>query len=80
MPQGSYRFLQLGAFGTQAAARNLQVDLLTWLDEPVFVAPVESNGRLLYRVRIGPLEGDGKLAQVQEKLADRGYQQGQPLP
>ena len=77
---GSYRFLQLGAFGTQSAARTLQVELLTWLEEPVFVAPVESGGRLLYRVRIGPLEGEGKLGQVQAALAERGYPAGQPLP
>jgi rare lipoprotein A len=77
---GSYRFLQLGAFGTQASARNLQVELLTWVQEPVVVAPVEANGQLLYRVRIGPVADSAALVALQQQLRERGYSEGQPLP
>ncbi|MEM1110947.1 MAG: septal ring lytic transglycosylase RlpA family protein [Pseudomonadota bacterium] len=77
---GDYRFLQLGAFVTQAAAATLQVELLTWLDATVFVAPVDAGGRLLYRVRIGPLGSADELQAVQAQLSDRGYDAGQPLP
>lgn len=77
---GSYRYLQLGAFGTESAAEGLRKELVSRVAAPVFISPVESSGAILYRVRIGPLEKPGQLAELQEQLRNQGFGEGQPLP
>jgi rare lipoprotein A len=77
---GDYRYLQLGAYSSQASALRLQDTLQQLLAPPVFVSPVEAGGNLLYRVRIGPMSGAGEIAAVQEQLRVAGYEGGQPLP
>jgi len=77
---GSYRFLQIGAFGSEAAARQLRDELSAVVSAPVAISPVASNGSSLYRVRVGPMDEPGQLSTVQQQLADGGYSTGQPLP
>lgn len=77
---GSYRYLQLGAFGSEGSAEDLRRELSGQVAAPVFVAPVEANGDLLYRVRIGPLEDSEALLALREQLQARGYGSGQLLP
>lgn len=77
---GSYRFLQMGAFGAESSARRLQDELQGFLSEPVFISEVESDGAMLYRVRVGPVENNDQLLAVQRQLQDSGYDSGQPLP
>ena len=79
-PGTHYRFLQLGAYGAEASARQLQLELQAFLQTPVNVAPVEAAGRTLYRVRVGPVASSDELALVQQQLRDSGYPEGQPLP
>lgn len=79
-PLGSYRFLQLGAFGSEASARRLSEELSGRVAVPVFVAPVESGGNLLYRVRIGPMDSNEALLALQQELEASGYGVGQLLP
>jgi cell division septation protein DedD len=45
--------VQVGAFGSEAAARKL-VDQLRESGYKVYVAPVSRGGRTLHRVRVGP--------------------------
>jgi rare lipoprotein A len=77
---GDYRYLQLGAFGSRASAQKLQGQVQALLSEPVTVTEVQVPDGLLYRVRVGPLDGAGRLPAVQELLLARGYPGGQPLP
>jgi len=77
---GHYRYLQLGAFGSQDSARRLQGELQAFVQSPVFISEVEAAGQILYRVRIGPVADSDELALVQQQLRDGGYQTGQPLP
>ena len=77
---GSYRYLQLGAFGSQASALRLQSELRGLLRAPVSVSTVQSGDDLLYRVRVGPVADSDELLAVQQKLQDSGYGAGQPLP
>ena len=77
---GQYRFLQLGAYATEASARQLQVELQGFVQPPVFISEVESAGRVLYRVRVGPVADADQLVSVQQQLRDGGYPEGQPLP
>jgi rare lipoprotein A len=79
-PIGSYRYLQLGAYGSQASALRLQSELKALLGAPVSVSPVQSGDDLLYRVRVGPVADSDELLAVQQKLQDSGYGVGQPLP
>ncbi len=77
---GSYRYLQLGAFGSRASAERLSREVLQSVAAPVAVAPVESGGKLLYRVRIGPLDDNESLLALQERLQAEGFGIGQLLP
>lgn len=77
---GQYRFLQLGAFGAEASALQLQAQLQGFVQSPVFISEVDSGGRVLYRVRVGPVADADELALVQQQLRDGGYPEGQPLP
>jgi rare lipoprotein A len=77
---GDYRFLQLGAFGSEGSAQQLQGELQALLASPVFISEVQSGESLLYRVRIGPLAGRDELEAVQQQLQKGGYNSGQPLP
>jgi rare lipoprotein A len=79
-PGSHYRFLQLGAFAAESAARRLQSDLQSFLQVPVFVNEVDASGTRLFRVRVGPLADAGQLNLVQQQLSDGGYPAGQPLP
>ena len=77
---GDYRYLQLGAFGAEAAALRLQAELEALLPAPVFISEVDSGGEVLYRVRVGPVQDNRQLFAMQQQLQDRGYGTGQPLP
>ncbi|MEM9254911.1 MAG: septal ring lytic transglycosylase RlpA family protein [Pseudomonadota bacterium] len=77
---GVYRYLQLGAFGTETSARRLQAELSAVLSAPVSISEVEADGSLLYRVRVGPVDNSDHLLSLQRTLQERGYPVGQPLP
>ena len=78
--EGSYRYLQVGAFGAEASAQRVRTELSTALEFPVFVSPVRSGRSLLYRVRVGPVADQRQLAEVQRRLEGLGYDSGQLLP
>jgi len=77
---GSYRYLQLGAFGSEDSAQRLQGELQSLLSAPVFISQVDSGGNMLYRVRVGPVASNDELLVVQQQLQQGGYDAGQPLP
>jgi rare lipoprotein A len=77
---GNYRYLQLGAYSSEASAQRLQVELQALLTAPIVVSPVDAGGGMLYRVRVGPMDDNDALLAVQQKLQDNGYAAGQPLP
>jgi peptidoglycan lytic transglycosylase len=77
---GSYRYLQVGAFGAEESAQRMQTELSAALTSPVFVSPVQSGENLLYRVRVGPVADNRELTEVQLQLENMGYSAGQPLP
>jgi len=77
---GNYRYLQLGAFSSEASAQRLQGELQALLSAPVAVSPVDAGGGMLYRVRVGPMDSNDALLAVQQQLQDSGYDAGQPLP
>ncbi|GAB5451088.1 MAG: septal ring lytic transglycosylase RlpA family protein [Halioglobus sp.] len=80
VPLGSYRFLQVGAFGSESSAQRLQVELQALVAAPVAVSPVDTVTGRLYRVRIGPMQDVAQMETVQQTLRNIGYEPGQPLP
>lgn len=77
---GSYRYLQLGAYGAQASAQRQRDQLQGLVNAPVTVSPVQSGDKILYRVRVGPIANGDELDQVQQVLRDNGYPAAQALP
>jgi peptidoglycan lytic transglycosylase len=77
---GDYRYLQLGAFGSEVSAQRLQGELQAVLKEPIEISKVQAGPGLLYRVRVGPLAGNDELQAVQRELEAGGYEPGLPLP
>ncbi|MFN2328981.1 MAG: septal ring lytic transglycosylase RlpA family protein [Chromatocurvus sp.] len=75
-----YRYLQLGAFASPAAADSLRAAVADVVPVPVTVSPVEMSGKLLNRVRVGPLADGRQLNEVRELLLTRGFSPGQALP
>lgn len=80
-----YRQLQLGAYQSKDAAESLAktVRELVGLSIPVVVSHVSTAQRIIYRVRLGPIEGDDSAQQlglIQSKLRDQGLPVGQRLP
>ncbi len=79
-PDSHYRYLQLGAYGAEDSARRLQAELQPLVSAPVFISEVDSQGKRLYRVRIGPVASADEMAQVQQQLESAGHGAGQLLP
>jgi len=77
---GDYRFIQIGAFGDESRAQSLQATLQEQLSAPVFISTVDVDGRVLYRVRVGPVDDSEHLVALQQRLQDSGYGDGQLLP
>lgn len=62
-----YRSIQVAAFQAEPSAKGLQQDLELLVNEPVYVTKDVDAGRVLHKVRIGPLSPD-KIDQVQRQL------------
>lgn len=75
-----YRYLQLGAFASAAAARELRDAAAGLVDVPVTITAVALPGGDLHRVRMGPARDIDHLERLQALLRDRGIDPGQPLP
>jgi rare lipoprotein A len=77
---GAYRYLQLGAFASEATAANLRDSVAGLVPVPVQVTPVDVAGQRLNRVRLGPVDNPDELKRLQRLLTDRGYNAGLALP
>lgn len=61
-------YLQVGAFSRHNNARQLSVRLRDMGIENIVTLPLQRNGATLYRVRIGPFSGPGRLRSVRRTL------------
>ncbi|MFV0477636.1 MAG: septal ring lytic transglycosylase RlpA family protein [Parahaliea sp.] len=77
---GDYRFLQMGAFASEASAEQLRHQIVAQLSLPTLISPVQTPNGLLYRVRVGPVENEAALQDAQARLRAGGFGAGQPLP
>lgn len=64
-------YVQAGAFSSQANAQALSAQLADL--GPVEVTPVNVNGQVLYRVRVGPLSDPQLAGQTLQQVSGRGH-------
>ena len=72
---GGRYILQAGAFSALQGADALQARIKSLVQQPVHV--VQTPEDHLYRVRIGPIEGDAELDRIQSLFAEQGL--GSPI-
>lgn len=70
--------VQLGSFGSRENAERLVRDM-TARGFAAFIAPITSNGRELYRVRVGPTRDRGSAEALAAELKRVG-QSGSIVP
>ena len=76
----NYRYLQLGAYASAIAADELGSEVRRRWDYPVSVSAVDTDGRRLHRVRVGPFSTMPALEQARDVLIKAGYPAPQPIP
>lgn len=76
----TYRYLQLGAYTSVIAANELGSEISSRWAYPVSVSAVDTDGRRLHRVRVGPFSDIQTLNQARAAFIEAGYPAPQPLP
>ena len=76
----TYRYLQLGAYSSESAAGELSSEITSTWAYPVWVSTVDTDGRRLHRVRVGPFDDMRALERARAVLIEAGYPAPQPLP
>ncbi|MCQ3829315.1 septal ring lytic transglycosylase RlpA family protein [Microbulbifer elongatus] len=74
LPDNTY--LQVGAYSSSSQAEEIRAQLAAAFGYPVSVSPVNRGGKMLYRVRIGPIEQQRALAALRESVEQKNF--GQP--
>ncbi|GAB2506425.1 septal ring lytic transglycosylase RlpA family protein [Microbulbifer agarilyticus] len=69
-------FLQVGAYSSSSQAEQIRAQLAATFGYPVTVSPVNRGGKMLYRVRIGPIEQQRALVALRESVEQQNF--GQP--
>ncbi|MBB5212757.1 septal ring lytic transglycosylase RlpA family protein [Microbulbifer hydrolyticus] len=69
-------FLQVGAYSSASQAEEIRGQLAAAFGYPVSVSPVNRDGNMLYRVRIGPIAQQRALAALRESVEEQNF--GQP--
>jgi len=65
--------IQAGAFGSAANAETLKQSLEKIADN-VHISPIDRNGTLFYRVRVGPFTSLAQARRMEERLTQNGFE------
>ena len=76
----THRYLQLGAYTSESAAGDLSHEIRHRWAYPVSVSAVDTDGRRLHRVRVGPFSTIQTLDQARDVLLEAGYPALHPIP
>ena len=76
----TYRYLQLGAYTSESAAGDLGHEIRHRWAYPVSVSVVDTDGRRLHRVRVGPFSTIQTLDQARDVLIEAGYPSPDSIP
>lgn len=66
-------FIQLGSFGSEQNALELQSELHANDEKPIVISELETGTGTFYRVRLGPLLDVNEAVSVQKRLKRKGY-------
>lgn len=72
-PEGDYRYLQVGAFSARESAELRLKELQSRTTFPVFISPAQFAEKIVYRVRVGPIEDSKELAALEARLVAAGF-------
>lgn len=73
-PGDDARYLQVGAFGLEAAAVEAKQQVQTMLPGyQVRIVPLQLQDRTLYRVQVGPVQLNANLAELVSRVEAAGY-------
>ncbi len=73
------QYLQIAALSNQASALRLLAKLEKMMDRPAFINRIkDSTGKVLYRVRIGPIDDPAELETITRELVAADF--GMPYP
>jgi len=61
-------YLQVAAFANPDAAELLKAKLSETVSAPVFISSVVRNQQILHRVRLGPIDTQGEVSQMQDSI------------
>jgi len=76
----TYRYLQLGAYTSESAAGELGNEIRHLWAYPVSVSAVDTDGRRLHCVRVGPFSTIRTLDHARDVLIEAGYPAPLPIP
>ncbi len=66
-------FIQLGSFGSQVNAKNLQNNLTANNEKPIVISRADTDKGIFYRVRLGPLLDLAEADSVHQRLKRKGF-------
>lgn len=67
-------FLQTGSFSVRANAEQMKWRMQSVSDGPVSIEPVQINGSMTYRVRVGPIASVTTADRLAQQIADLGLE------
>lgn len=70
-----YRYLQIGAFSARGSAEGRQSELQSMTTLNVFISPARLADKIVYRVRIGPIENFKELVALEKRLVQAGFKE-----
>lgn len=73
--EGDYRYLQVGAFSSRESAELRRKELQGTSSFPVFISPAGLAEKIVYRVRIGPIEDSKELVALERRLVKAGFKE-----
>lgn len=73
--EGDYRYLQVGAFSARESAELRRAELQSRTSFPVFISPARLADKIVYRVRIGPVEESEELVVLERRLVQAGFEE-----
>lgn len=67
------RYLQVGAYSNRVAAERVTETVRALTGQPVVIRNLDRNGRVLYRVQVGPVSSESQVRNLLSQLEQSGY-------
>ena len=71
----AYRYLQVGAFSSRDSAELRRKELQNRTTFPVFISPARFADKIVYRVRIGPIDDSKELGALENRVLEAGFKE-----